>query len=493
MTLHQLVVDAAARRPGALAVAGPDGGLSYAELDAAADAMAARLARQGVRRGDRVVLWAAKSPAVVAAMQAVLRLGAAYVPVDGSSPVHRVATIARDCAARAVMTTADRMQRISADLDADVVCDDLDAPLDPAPPVNTATEPGDLAYILYTSGSTGTPKGVCLTHRNALAFVNWAHEVVAPDGDDRFANHAPFAFDLSVLDLYVAFRAGASVHLVPPELSFAPAQLVEYLHSEAITVWYSVPSALAVMMRYGGLLDRPAPKALHTVLFAGEPFPIAQLRDLAGWTGARLMNLYGPTETNVCTFHEVGKADLDRDRPVPIGIPAGGDRVWAVRDDGGTAGPGEEGELVVDGPTVMAGYWGHPAQQGTYRTGDLVRILPGGAFDYVGRRDHMVKIRGHRVELGEVEAVLENHPDVAEAAAVAAGEGVDTRLVVFAAPRPGSDLGALALRRHLSQHLPRYMVADEVRILTPLPRNGNGKIDRPALTTRAGRPEAKNP
>ncbi|GAA3151579.1 amino acid adenylation domain-containing protein [Streptomyces echinatus] len=485
MTLHQLVIEAAVRRPEAPAVSGPSGSLTYAELDAAADAIAARLDRQGVRRGDRVVLWAGKSPATVAAMQAVLRLGAAYVPVDGSSPVARVADIARDCEARVVVTNQARIPRISAELGTEAGYEKLDGPYDPAPAVDVATADDELAYILYTSGSTGTPKGVCLTHGNARAFVDWAHGVIEPTEDDLFANHAPFVFDLSVLDLYVAFRAGASVHLIPPELSFAPMQLVEFLHLQRISVWYSVPSALAVMMRHGGLLDRPAPESLHTVLFAGEPFPIAQLRDLAAWTGARMMNLYGPTETNVCTFHEVTKADLDRDRPVPIGAAAGGDRVWAVRDDGGVAAPGEQGELVVDGPTVMSGYWGHPPQSGPYRTGDLVRVLPGDAYDYLGRRDQMVKIRGHRVELAEVESVLENHEDVAEAAAVAVGEGVDTRLVVFVAPRTGRDLGVLALRQWLTQRLPRYMVADEVRLLSPLPRNGNGKIDRPVLEARA--------
>jgi amino acid adenylation domain-containing protein len=488
VTLHQLVIDAAAKQPDAPAVSGPSGSVTYGELDAMANAIAARLGRQGVRPGDRVVLWAGKSPVVVAAMQAVLRLGAAYVPVDGGSPVTRVAAIARDCAASVVVTNRARIARIAAELGTEAAFEDLDAMPEPAPAVNTGTAPHDTAYILYTSGSSGTPKGVCLTHGNARAFVDWAYDVLAPEPEDRFANHAPFTFDLSVLDLYVAFRAGAAVHLIPSELSFAPAQLVQFLHLQRISVWYSVPSALAVMMRYGGLLDRPAPDTLHTVLFAGEPFPIAQLRDLAGWTGARLMNLYGPTETNVCTFHHVTKADLDRDRPVPIGIPAGGDIVRALRDDGTVAGTGEVGELVVEGPTVMAGYWGHPPQTGPYHTGDLVRVLPDGAYDYLGRRDQMVKIRGHRVELGEVEAVLENHAEVAEAAAVAVGEGVDTRLVAFVVPRAGCDPGFLALRRHLAEHLPRYMMADEVRIMSPLPRNGNGKIDRLLLRARAGGP-----
>jgi clorobiocin biosynthesis protein CloN4 len=492
LTLHQFVIETAARRPDTLAVNGPSRALTYGELDALANAIAARLSARGLRRGDRAVVWAGKSAATVAAMQAVLRLGAAYVPADGSIPVSRVAAMARDCGARVVVTNRARIPRISAELGTQVEYEDLDAPDDQAVndqavrPVNEPVADTELAYILYTSGSTGRPKGVCISHRNARAFVDWAYAELAPTPEDRFANHAPFAFDLSVLDLYVAFRAGASVHLIPPELSFAPMQLVEFLYQERITFWYSVPSALAVMMRYGGLLDRPPPSTLRTVLFAGEPFPIAQLRSLAGWTSARLMNLYGPTETNVCTFREITRADLARDRPAPIGSAASGDRVWAQRPDGAVAGPGEEGELLVEGPTVMSGYWGQPPHQGAYRTGDLSRVLPDGSFDYLGRSDHMVKIRGHRIELNEVEHVLEKHADVAEAAAIAVGEGVDTRLVAFVAPQPGREPGSLALRQHVAQHLPRYMVADEVQVLSRLPRNGNGKVDRLALTARTG-------
>jgi clorobiocin biosynthesis protein CloN4 len=260
---------------------------------------------------------------------------------------------------------------------------------------------------------------------------------------------------------------------------------VELLHAERISIWYSVPSALSLMMRSGGLVDRPAPADLRVVLFAGEPFPISQVRRLADWTGARLLNLYGPTETNVCTFHEVVPADLERDRPVPIGTAACDDRVWARRPDGGVCGPGDEGELFVDGPTVMLGYWGREPHVGPYATGDLVRVLPAGSFDYVGRRDDMVKVRGHRVELGEVEAALAAHPDVAEAGAVVAGAGMDARLVVFVVPLPGRDPGVLALRRHSAQRLPRYLVADELHVVTELPRTRNGKVDRPTLASRA--------
>ncbi len=503
MNLHQLVIDAAAKDPGRLAVADTSGlaaeafgepfrshgTLDYGGLDRRADALAHRLRALGVGRGDRVVIWADKSAAVVAGMQAVLRLGAAYTPAEATTPLSRVAVMARDCGARAVLTTGDRVAGIAAELGPGMRCQDLAAPLDDAGPVNEPAGPDDLAYILYTSGSTGAPKGVCVSHGNARAFVDWAVAEVAAEAGDRFSGHAPFTFDLSVLDLYAAFAAGASVHLIPSELAYAPVQLVEFLHAARISVWYSVPSALTLMARDGGLLARPAPESLRAVLFAGEPFPIAQVRGLAAWTTARLLNLYGPTETNVCTFHEVTPADLERDRPVPIGTPTCGDRAWARRADGATCAPGEEGELVVEGPTVMIGYWGREPHRGPYDTGDVVRVLPDGSFDYAGRRDDMVKVRGNRVELGEVEAALAAHPDVAEAGAVVTGAGMDGRLVAFVVPLHGRTPGVLSLRRHCADRLPRYMVADELHVVGALPRTRNGKIDRPALVSRAQDPE----
>ncbi|OLZ60597.1 D-alanine--poly(phosphoribitol) ligase [Streptomyces sp. IMTB 2501] len=487
MTLHQLVIDSAAEHPSLPAVVTADGDLTYGALDRRANALAHRLRALGVARGDRVIIWAEKSAPVITAMQAVLRLGAAYVPVDGSAPLERVAGLAEDCSAAAVLTTADRVGPTAGRLPSTIPCRELtagdDEEIRPAA-VNEPVGPDNLAYILYTSGSTGAPKGVCISHRNALAFVEWAVETLDATPEDRFSNHAPFNFDLSVLDLYAAFSVGASVHLIPAELAYAPEHLVEFLHRQRITVWYSVPSALILMIRDGALLDRTAPGHLRAVLFAGEPFPIPQVRQLVTWTSARLFNLYGPTETNVCTFREVVPADLKRERPVPIGIACSGDRAWAQRPDGEVSGPGEEGELFVDGPTVMLGYWGAEPHRGPYPTGDIVKVLDDGSFDYVGRHDHMVKVRGHRIELGEVEAALSSHPAVAEAAALVVGSGMESRLVACVVPRNDHEPGVLELRRHCAQRLPRYMLADELRLAAQLPRTRNGKIDRAALTSQ---------
>jgi amino acid adenylation domain-containing protein len=499
VSLHELVIDSAARDPAALAVTGPGGDLRYGELDGQANALAAELAALGIGPGDRVILWTGKSAAAIVAMQAILRLGAAYVPASAATPAGRMAAMARDCGAAAICAAAELFPLIPGGLPAGVrrvnVTEFLAAGHPVAQRADHLVTPDELAYILYTSGSTGAPKGVCISHGNARAFVDWAAAELAATPADRFASHAPFTFDLSVLDLYAAFAAGAAVCLIPADLAYAPSRLVEFLHRQRITVWYSVPSALILMMRDGGLLGQAAPAPLRAVLFAGEPFPIRYVRSLADWTGARLLNLYGPTETNVCTFHEVGPADLERDRPAPIGKPCSGDKAWAARPDGGHAGPGEEGELLVDGPTVMAGYWGQRPQVGPYATGDIVRVRADGAYDYIGRTDHMVKVRGHRVELGEVEAVLTAHPDVGEAVALTAGEGLDTRLVAVVARSPGSDPGVLSLKRHSAERLPAYMIPDEIRFVAELPRTTSGKIDHLALAADIARtaPEVKTP
>lgn len=484
MKLHELVREQARRSPGLLALSGPDGQMTYGELNREANALASVLAARGVGPGDRVALWLPKTTRAVAVMQAVLRLGAAYVPIDPLGPVARTVRVVEDCVPRVVVTTAEsattlRQHGIRGAMPYPERLQGADSFPDPG------GDPGDLAYILYTSGSTGVPKGVCLSHRNALAFVDWAVAEIGACQADRFANHAPFHFDLSVLDLYAAFRVGASVHLIPAEMSLTPALLVGYLLRRKITVWYSVPSALILMVRDGGMLDAP-PEAfsLRALLYAGEPFPVKYLRLLRNHLPVRILNLYGPTETNVCAFYEVTSIPVDQVHSVPIGRACSGDRIWAERADGTPAGPGEEGELVVSGPTVMLGYWGQPRQDGRpYRTGDRVAFLESGDYQYLGRRDGMIKVRGHRVEVGEIEAALHARPDIAEVAVSVSGAGVDAKIVAYVVPAGDIAPNILQLKRCCAAVLPRHMIIDAVRYVSALPRTGNGKLDRRSLTS----------
>ncbi|GAB4562979.1 MAG: D-alanine--poly(phosphoribitol) ligase [Haliangiales bacterium] len=505
MLLHQLVIDAAARTPSATAVISSSGPLDYRALDRRANRIGRGLRELGVGPGDRVGVWGPKSAEVIATMQAALRLGAIYIPLDPLSPVARIAAIVRDCGVTALVAAAELAEQLLTGDLAEIPCLGIDRPVrGRALPVRgralidvdaLSDEPltcpplsqDACAYVLYTSGSTGTPKGVSISHRNALAFVSWAVSELAVSASDRLANHAPLHFDLSVFDLYGAFAAGAAVVLVPEGAAYAPAQMVKLIASAGVTIWYSVPSALILMMERGGLLAL-TDHALRAILFAGEVFPRPQLVTLFERFGAtvRLLNLYGPTETNVCTFYEVRALSRESTAPLPIGTACSGDQVWIQRPDGTAAEVGETGEIMCAGPTVMLGYWGHPPTAGQpYATGDLGYRDGDGQIIYVGRRDHMVKLRGHRVELGEVEAALRRHPAVREAAALVIGANVDARLVGFLVSASDAPverpLSLIEVKRHLAQLLPNSMIVDAVRVLSALPRTRTGKTDYKAL------------
>lgn len=493
--------------------------LTYGDLDAQSNRVATLLAANGIGRGSRVALYLPKSPRGVVAMLGVLKAGAAYVPIDPHAPPLRAAYILRDCAVRGLVATADTLTQLRTHLTAllsleTILLADDDGDL-PAPLVRVrikqwaelariqAAEPkagssieSDPAYLLYTSGSTGNQKGVILTHRSALAFVDWGAETFGVRPDDRLSNHAPLHFDLSVFDIFVALRAGATVVLVPDQVALFPTELARWIYDERISIWYSVPSALTKLLLHGGL-DRYHYEQLRTVLFAGEVFPVKYLREvMSRFPRAAFFNLYGPTETNVCTYSRVP-------RPLPlditgisIGRACANTEVFALNTDNVSIGAGETGELYVRGPTLMAGYWGlsgktrevlipNPLQtafgEGVYRTGDMVRLEPDGSYSFVGRRDDMVKSRGYRIELGEIEAVLLQHSAVREAAVLAVPDeeiGVRLKAVVGL----GDDaVSEEELRAFCLTRLPRYMVPEAFVFRPELPKTSTGKIDRQAL------------
>jgi amino acid adenylation domain-containing protein len=504
--LTDYLESSAARYPERLAGIDPDGtALTYQELNERASCIAGFLEEQGVRAGDRVGLVLPKSTAALTAVFGIMKAGAAYVPVDWTGPAERVRTILKDCQVRALFLDSSRPEL--ADTAETVIwlggdkngstspMFSWDVALQHAPLAIDAGawQPDDLAYILYTSGSTGVPKGVMLTHRNAMSYVDWCSEVFLPSENDRFSSHAPFHFDLSILDIYVPIKHGASVHLIPDELGKNPKDLGRFIASRQLTIWYSTPATLSLLAEFGQLNQHDYPE-LRLVLFAGEVFPVKQLRRLAAhWPRPAYYNLYGPTETNVCTFATIPTPiPEERTEPYPIGWPCSHCAALVVDSDGTRVTAGEEGLLYISGPSVFVGYWNRPKESsatflernGTrwYNTGDVVKQDGDDGFVYVGRRDRMVKRRGYRIELNEIESCLYRHPAIKGAAVVSmpnAESGV--RIVGYLATAGNSRPSIVEMKTFCNEHLPSYMNPDVFVFVDSLPRTSTNKVDYQSL------------
>ncbi|MCF6521792.1 amino acid adenylation domain-containing protein [Streptomyces sp. JJ36] len=497
--------------------------VTYGELAERTGRLAAGLAGLGARPGDRVAIWMDKQPRYAEAVLGTLRAGGVYVPLDGNQPAGRVETILGDSAPVALFTDRRHLEALAgctlpASLQAVVVVEEgtaagddavpgecggvavrtlaglLDGAAGSAPPAGRAA-PDALAALLYTSGSTGVPKGVKISHRNLTNFVGWARTELDVGPDDVFSNHASFNFDLSTFDLFTALSAGAAVWIVEDAQARDVAALAEGIREHGVTVWYSVPSILALLTRADALTPEIA-KGLRYVLFAGEVFPMPHLRELAARLprDTALYNLYGPTETNVCTYHRVREQDLNGPDHLPIGTAVTGARTRVVDETGATVDtPGALGELVVEGDCVTPGYWGreHEPMADEHRahrhpTGDIVSVEDG-LLVYRGRKDRMVKLNGYRLELGEIEAAALRHPDLEDVAVVVDGEGSDARLALYYTLRDGAPKpGLLKLKQHCARHLPKYMVPHTATCLPRMPRNANGKTDYRRLAETAG-------
>jgi amino acid adenylation domain-containing protein len=525
--LQHLLTDSAARRPDAPAVAAGDRFLTYSELDRLSNQVARALLAQGVTPGDRVGVLAPKSVASVVGIFGALKAGACYVPLEPGAPATRMSAIMRDSGIAVVLADSRRAPAVSAmagsvpQLRSVIVVGPhwgregggvpWAAPpgLAVLPWKAVLAEPGgpvagdpaietDLAYILYTSGSTGTPKGVMISHRSSLTFVAWSAACAGLGEQDRVCSPAPLHFDLSVFDIFATCRTAACMVVLPEGTAMFPVRLAEQMEKERISVWYSVPSVLTMLVTYGNLAGFDLSR-LRAVIFAGEVFPVKHLRGLmAALPHARYLNWYGPTETNVCTAFEVPPGAAWPPDPVPIGKACANTDVFAVASDGRRVSrPGDIGELYVRGPSLMQGYWGQPGktrevlvpnpfqaayQETAYRTGDLVTLDEDGNYVYLGRQDGMVKTRGYRVELGEVEAALHGHPAIHEAVVLPVpDELLGSRLRAVISADGAGGLTREEVLDHCRRRLPGYMVPDMVEFCEALPRTSTGKVDRARL------------
>ncbi|GAA4073428.1 non-ribosomal peptide synthetase/type I polyketide synthase [Streptomyces shaanxiensis] len=486
--------------PTAVAVNTGSATLTYAELDSASAALATRLRANGVRPGDLVGLLTEPGVDTVVGVVGILRSGAGWVPLDAGHPVARLRDQVQRTGVSVVVCHTATGAAAAALADITPVTADGPAPASaPALPLPPA-DPEAVAYVIFTSGSTGRPKGVPITHRSMLNYLDWSLATFGYGPGDRLAQTANVCFDASVRQLLAPLLVGATIHTLTRDLVRDPEALLDRIVNDRITVWSSVPTLwerllTAAETRAGQDGTPPDLSALRWVHVGGEALPAAHVRrwfdllDTCGGPEHRVANLYGPTEATInATCHIIDTRPADDVRQLPIGRPVAGTELAVVTEEGRPCPPGEAGELLIAGTGLTSGYLGEPhltAQafverdgQRWYRSGDRVRRTADGALEFLGRLDDQVKVRGHRVELGEVEAALLTHPDVSRAAVLLA----DGRLVAYVEPRPGSgEPDARELRAFLARVLPSYMLPGRIRSIPAMPLTGTGKIDRNLL------------
>lgn len=502
------------RDPDGIALFDADHAVTWSALRIGADAVAAGLARALPPRA-RVAVIADRSATTYAAILGIWRAGCVYVPVDPAQPAERVGRILRASQPGAVIVAADRAALTEVITAA--APEALVLPLATSlaemevrsPHGNPEAQPGirrivdeDLAYIFFTSGSTGEPKGVMIAHRSLFAYAHWVKEHASLTPNDRILAHPPLHFDLAIYPLAGALASGAALVGIPRALEGNAAEVARLVQTHGLSVWISAPYLLTLFTT-ALRLDQLSLPALRHVAYVGEVLPN---RTLIAWMqrfpSARFFNLYGPTEATVtCTGHEYTSVPAVDD-PISIGRAHDNCEILLLDDEGRTiTKPNEPGEINIHGGCVARGYHNRPdlterafvslgertSFLPAYKTGDLAYYDDSGDLIFVGRRDHQVKIRGFRVELGEIEAALTRHPRVRAAAVVAIPHGAQGELVVvaFVELAPGPALGEPALRKHVTLELPRYMVPHRI-VAAELPRGAAGKIDRGALTARAG-------
>jgi amino acid adenylation domain-containing protein len=542
MLLHHLLDQAAQRHPDADAVRCDGESLCWGELYRQANGIARTLQESGLERRGRVAVLLGKGLRVPASFYGVLAAGGVLVPIDPKSPAEQIARILTATGTSHVLTEPQRAATVRQALSAmeSSTSRAAQAGADPlrilgieaedetgssyggeSIPWRTLLEQAqdhppdasvidtDPVYILHTSGSTGVPKLIQHTHRSALSFAHWAAEEYSLSPEDRLSNHSSHHTCFATFDYYAAAHAGACTVILTPAVMMMPPSLATLLERERVSVWYSVPTAL-VHLSLRGILEERDLSALRWVLFAGEAFPAKHLRRLVQQLpGARLSHVYGSTEVNVCTYYHLpasqssGALPLDPpvSDPLPIGRPCSNARALVVDEHLQPVADGEEGELLIRGSTVMSGYWGDPErnrqvlvqrpaggglEETYFRTGDRVQVLEDGNLAFVARVDLQIKVRGHRVELGEVESALLSLPGIEEAAAFALPDGEGSwsiRAAVVTAGNATKDEREIAAG--LKQKLPLQALPARFLQLRALPRTPTGKIDRKALQAQA--------
>ncbi|MCY7483275.1 amino acid adenylation domain-containing protein [Paenibacillus alvei] len=512
-TIPQLFEAQAVRSPQAIAVVHEGAAITYEQLNKRANRLAHLLMEHRVGPEHIVALGLPRSMEMIVGVLAVLKAGAAYLPLDPDYPAERLAYMLEDAGPVCIVTdrrTIEKLPDGGMGAVPRILLDDPEvmrqlASCSESDPIEQMCRrklsPYSPAYIIYTSGSTGKPKGVLIPHQNVVRLFSATEHWFHFGADDVWTLFHSYAFDFSVWEIWGALLHGGRLVIVPHAVSRSPEEFLGLLVQEGVTVLNQTPSAFYQLMQ----ADREHPNlgqalSLRYIVFGGEALELGRLRD---WyerhadDAPRLINMYGITETTV----HVSFNELNRNSDVPgasslIGGSIPDLRVYVLDDALQPVPYGVTGEMYVSGAGLARGYWGRPGLTAErfvadpfgppgsrmYRTGDLAKRVIGGGLDYLGRADHQVKIRGFRIELGEIQAVLAKHPSVAQAAVIVREDNPgDKRLAAYVVPAANAPWDAVELRRHAASMLPDYMVPSAIIGLDALPLTPNGKLDRKAL------------
>jgi len=480
---------------------------TFGQLETFSNQIAGALSDQGVSKGDRIGILLEPSLESADAVYGITKTGAAFVPLDPESPPNKLRSVIQHCGITHLISGKKHRRTIEAingndqlithvigiDELESVSCltwdDTRTAPRSFKPNSHSSTE--DLAYIMYTSGTTGLPKGIMHSHRSGLGYARLSAELYGVSPLDRLGNHSPLHFDISTMGYLTAPFAGACTVIITSAYKLFPASLSQLIEDEELTIWYSVPFALTELLEKGVLADRDL-SSLRWILFGGEPFPPKHLRSLLELLpNAIFSNVYGPAEVNQCTFKNF-KSIPDTDKPIPLGNIWSETEAMIVDEYNNEVTLGETGELLISSVTRMLGYWNQPEltdrdllttvgekELTFYRTGDLVKQNKAKELVFVGRKDRQIKLRGFRVELNEIEALLLSHDSVSDSAVFATEDEIKAVVVIrHSSPVAVEELYALA-----RNHLPKYAVPSSILEITSVPRTGAGKIDYDIVQT----------
>jgi len=482
--------------------------LTYKDLDIKTNQLAKHLADSGVKKGDRVGVYMNRCLETAIAIYGIMKSGAAYVPLDPVAPHSRTRFLIKNCDIQFLVTTSKQKKRLSrllteesglkeiiglsSDLNIKSISWDsvFALSLENYQKVNILGK--DLAYVMYTSGSTGAPKGIMHTHNSGLAYAKLSSKLYELTSEDRVANHAPLHFDISTFGYFSAPLVAATTIIATDAHTKLPVSLAALISEEKISVWYSVPLALSQLV-LTEVLDQYDFSALRWVLYGGENFIMKHLKSLLQiWPKVKFSNVYGPAEVNQCCYYHFDSTSNIGDH-VPIGDVWDNTEYKILDAKDKEVNEGEIGVLVINSATMMLGYWNNKSltekslfretlannlEKKFYRTGDLARLNKNKELVFLGRTDRQIKLRGYRIELDEVEAVLERHDVVKEASACVLNTKENEKILTVAVIlMPKAKKTAEELISYCKSQLPIYAVPNQVNILDEFPRTGSGKID----------------